>query len=80
MDMAFVTQYIKNAYQKDDGNAVLATEGTSNNSNKTDCFSYKGEWTNVQQHITKKASLQLHSNNFYYCLKVSLLRDWSLKL
>ena len=42
--MVLLTQYVMNAYQR---GLVLATEETPNNSNKTDCFSYKGEWANV---------------------------------
>ena len=45
--MTLVTQQIENACQEDQGNVVLATEGTPDISNKTECFSYKGEWVNV---------------------------------
>ena len=51
MGMVLVTQHIKNACQKDNGNAVLATKRTPNNSNKMEHLSYKGEWANTQQHI-----------------------------
>ena len=43
---------------------VLATEGTPNSGNKTEHFSYKDEWGNVQRCIYKKASFQPYSNNF----------------
>ena len=43
MGIALVTQYM-NACQ---GNGILATEGTPDSSNKTGCFSYKGEWANT---------------------------------
>ena len=41
--MALVTQYAVNTCQEDLGNAVLATEGTPDSSNKTEHFRYKGE-------------------------------------
>ena len=47
MGVALVTQHIINACQEDKGNAVLATEGTPDSSNKLECFSYKGEWVNA---------------------------------
>ena len=51
MGVALVTQRVVNTYQEDQGNAVLAAEGTLNRSNKTECSSYKGRWANAQQHI-----------------------------
>ena len=47
MGVALVTQLIVNACQKDYSNAVLAIERTTDSSNKTEHFSYKGEWANV---------------------------------
>ena len=44
MGMALVTQHIENACQD---NMALATEGTTDSSNKMERFSYKGEWVNV---------------------------------
>ena len=41
---ALVKQHIVNICQEDWGNAVLATEGSPNSSNKTVLFSYKDEW------------------------------------
>ena len=42
----------------------VVTAGTPDSSNKMECFSYKGEWVNAQQHIQKKVTLQLQSNTF----------------
>ena len=36
-----------NAYQEDQGNMVLATEGTLDSSHKMERFNYEGERTNV---------------------------------
>ena len=33
--------------KEDQGDTELATEGLSNSSNKTENFSYEGEWVNV---------------------------------
>ena len=49
MGMALVTQHVMDTCQEDYDNIVLATEGTPDNSNKTGCFSYNGEWANVWQ-------------------------------
>ena len=51
MGVALVTQHTLNNSQEDLGNTVLATEETPNSSYKTECFSYKGEWVNVQRCI-----------------------------
>ena len=45
--MALVTQQVMNACQEDLGNVVIATEGTPDSSNKTERFTYKGQWVNV---------------------------------
>ena len=45
--MALLTQHAMNAYQENYGNVILATKGVPNSSNKTEHFSYKGEWTNL---------------------------------
>ena len=47
MNLALVTQDIVNASQEDQGNVVLATERTHNNSNKMERFSYIDEWANA---------------------------------
>ena len=47
MGVALVTQHIVNACQEDQGNTVPAIEGPPDSSNKTDHFSYKGEWVNA---------------------------------
>ena len=45
--VTLVIQYVVNACQEDQNNAVVATEGTPNSSNKTEHFSYKGAWVNT---------------------------------
>ena len=40
-------QHIMNSCQENQGNTVIATEGTPDSSNKTERFSYKGEWVNA---------------------------------
>ena len=47
MGEALVAQHVMSAYHEDKCNAVLATKGTPDSSNKTKHFSYKGEWVNV---------------------------------
>ena len=44
MGVVLVTQ---NASQEDQGNTALATEETSDSSNKIECFNYTGEWANA---------------------------------
>ena len=47
MGVALVTQHVVNACQEEKGNIIVATEGTPDSSNKTEHFSYKGEWVNA---------------------------------
>ena len=47
MGIALVTQHVINTSQEDQGNAVLATDGETDSSNKIECFSYKSEWENA---------------------------------
>ena len=47
MGVALVTQNVVNACKKGRGNMVLATEGTPNSSNKTECIGYKGQRVNA---------------------------------
>ena len=44
---AFATQHIVNGCQRRLSDAVLATEGLPDSSNKTERFCYKGEWVNA---------------------------------
>ena len=45
--MTSVTQHFVNACQEEQGNVILATEGTPDCSNTTEHFSYMGDWANA---------------------------------